>query len=137
MLALNHKNKHGAKMTLLDFWTWLETEREKRGMSYADIADRARERGYKIDRSGVFNAKKNNRKPSTLMLNAIASAFDMPVAEVMLQAGYLREVPKDLIDGRPSLLRVIENAQHMDDNELEILITLQKAMLAQKKRKRG
>jgi transcriptional regulator with XRE-family HTH domain len=122
--------------TTKKFWAWFERERVKRDLSYPDIAAKADARGYPLERSTLINAQRLGRNPSPLVLNAIAAGFDLSVIEVMIKAEIFDEVPLNLIEKRPSLRRVMDNAQHMDDDDLEMIILLQKALLAQKK-KRG
>lgn len=117
-----------------DFWRWTEDKKKSRGMSYQDMVDAGKRVGVTIDRSTIKQAIKFNRKPSTEMLALIAEAFDVPIAEVYKAAGIFTEIPQDIIDSRPLLLKVLTNGQRMTDDELEIIIAQQEAVLAQKRR---
>lgn len=130
-------NDDAEKEVIEAFWAWFEAERVKRDLTYQEVADAYRGMGKRLNASSVFRASNEKSEPSTKMINTIAMAFDMQFNEVLEHTHLVKKVPKDFIDGNPTLAQVLENARHMTLDELDAVIAMQRALIEQRKRKAG
>jgi len=100
---------NGAKMLLmsdrLDFSHWLQIEREKRGWSQNELANRAN-----IGRAIINKTESGSNDPAPKTLQALARAFGYPVEALYRIAGYLPVVPNNdpLIEEGIFILKQLE-----------------------------
>lgn len=105
---------------------WLNKEIGKRGWSYREFARRAG-----ISSGTVSNVLSEKVRPSWEFYEGTSRALNMPVEDVLRQAGLLP--PKH--DDEPTVKQLIHLFTQLSDEEQEIILVTAEALLERKKRK--
>jgi len=108
------------------FWRWFNEERGRRNLSLRSIARLAG-----ISHNAISQRESASLPPTYDLCRAIAKAFNMPLEDVLRQAGLLP--PK--YDENPSARELLWRFMQLSEEEQEFIILTAEALLERKRRR--